>query len=265
MSDLLEKITWLRGHDEHAWQIGENARRLAFSMTVKRETSRAIPTIRKALWPSAVGGSGGSGFSGTRKAKGDDKRDTNMRRFDELDNAVLEQETFRARVLDLEDKEQAVRLHLGPGPAPREGFINVDKFKNSQTREFFERHPQDYIVYPFAELPWPIADCSVDYIYHEDFIEHIPQKNQFLVLAEALRVSEAGCDTSRKHPLPNPINEDAVGLRTRICWGSCIRMGTMGACCTSVSRIPGGDGVTRGLQACLLHGKEPKYVTVRFR
>jgi hypothetical protein len=192
MSDLLEKITWLRGHDEHAWQIGENARRLAFSMTVKRETSRAIPTIRKALWPSAVGGSGGSGFSETRKAKGDEKKDTNMRRFDELDNAVLEQETFGARVLDLEDKKQAVRLHLGPGPAPREGFINVDKFKNSQTREFFERHPQDYIVYPFAELPWPIADCSVDYIYHEDFIEHIPQKNQFLVLAEALRVLKPG-------------------------------------------------------------------------
>jgi hypothetical protein len=192
ISDLLEKIVWLRAHDDHARQIGENARQLAVSMTERREIRRAIPVIRRALWPGAGGRSDDSdGLNGSRTV-GPLEKDVTMRNFDELDNARLEEEAFRTRVLELNEGNRPVRLHLGPGTAPKEEFINIDKFRNAEAREFFGRYPQDYITYPFAERPWPIATSSVDYIYHEDFIEHIPQKNQFLVLAEALRVLKPG-------------------------------------------------------------------------
>jgi len=49
MSDLLEKISWLMEHDELASQIGENGRRLAFSMSGRSEISFAMATIRQSL------------------------------------------------------------------------------------------------------------------------------------------------------------------------------------------------------------------------
>jgi SAM-dependent methyltransferase len=193
MSDLLEKIAWLQAHDEHAWQIGETARQLAISMTVEREMDRAMPAITKALWPSAESTSGsGYRFKSTSELAGSERNVSSVRRFGELDNATLEQEALEARVRDLSERNETVKLHLGPGPTPKVGFINIDKFKNVENRGFFDRYPQDYVVYPFAERSWPLPDCSVDYIYHEDFIEHVPQKNQFLVLAEALRVLKPG-------------------------------------------------------------------------
>jgi len=120
------------------------------------------------------------------------EKSTKVRKFDNLGDDALEQDAFRARVLDLNSRGQPVKLHLGPGHRPKVGFINIDKFKAEPAREFFENHPQDYIVFPFAERPWPTPDHNIDYIYHEDFFEHIPQKNQILVLAESLRVLKPG-------------------------------------------------------------------------
>lgn len=49
MSDLIEKVAWLRAHDDEARRIGDNARRLAFSMSESAEIVGAAPTIRRAL------------------------------------------------------------------------------------------------------------------------------------------------------------------------------------------------------------------------
>jgi hypothetical protein len=49
MSDLVEKLDWLRGHDAEAERIGAAGRMLALSMTVPAELQRARATIYAAL------------------------------------------------------------------------------------------------------------------------------------------------------------------------------------------------------------------------
>ena len=49
MSDLLDKLTWLRDHDDHARRIGEAGRELAESLTDEREITRAAPVIADAI------------------------------------------------------------------------------------------------------------------------------------------------------------------------------------------------------------------------
>jgi hypothetical protein len=49
MSDLVEKIKWLRAHDSVAQTIGENGRALAFSLEYDNELSQSTRTIEAAL------------------------------------------------------------------------------------------------------------------------------------------------------------------------------------------------------------------------
>jgi hypothetical protein len=49
MADLVDKITWLRTHDDQAASIGAAGRRLALSMTYEAEVAAAIPVIAAAL------------------------------------------------------------------------------------------------------------------------------------------------------------------------------------------------------------------------
>lgn len=49
MSDLVEKVTWLRNHDAAARAIGEQGQALALSLEYDRELKNAIPTVTAAL------------------------------------------------------------------------------------------------------------------------------------------------------------------------------------------------------------------------
>lgn len=85
-----------------------------------------------------------------------------------------------------------VRVYTGCGTSPAAGFINIDiapMLRPEDTR--FDDRP--YFFFPFADLPWPIPDGCVDYIFHEDFIEHLNQKQQFCFMAETLRVLKLDC------------------------------------------------------------------------
>jgi predicted SAM-dependent methyltransferase len=92
---------------------------------------------------------------------------------------------LEARVKTLVSEQRPVCLHFGCGFRRIKGFLNIDKFTSFGD-------PEDYFLFDFAEKAWPIPDCSVDYIYSEDFIEHIPQRNQVAFLAEAFRVLKMG-------------------------------------------------------------------------
>jgi Methyltransferase domain len=92
---------------------------------------------------------------------------------------------FVARVQELRQTTVPILLHFGCGRNRLPGFLNIDKFLN-----FGE--PTDYFRFDYAEKPWPLPDESVDYVYSEDFIEHIPQRNQVGFLAEAFRVLKPG-------------------------------------------------------------------------
>jgi SAM-dependent methyltransferase len=100
-----------------------------------------------------------------------------------------QEEVFQECARALTDRHAPLRLHCGCGPRLINGFLNIDKFRFFGP---FGDH-EDYLIYNFSEKPWPLPDASVDYIYSEDFIEHIPQKWQVAFLAEAYRVLKPGC------------------------------------------------------------------------
>ena len=105
----------------------------------------------------------------------------------------IEQEmrAFASRVMELVQSGQPVRIYTGCGTNPAAGFINIDiaPMLPPEDTRFDDR---EYFFFPFADTPWPIPDACVDYIFNEDFIEHLNQKQQFRFLAESLRVLKPG-------------------------------------------------------------------------
>ena len=97
-------------------------------------------------------------------------------------------EALRSRVQAMTSQGQPVCLHFGCASNLLKGFLNIDGFA------FFGPFGEieDYFILNFTEERWPIPNSSVDYIYSEDFIEHIPQKNQVAFLAECFRVLKPG-------------------------------------------------------------------------
>ncbi len=98
---------------------------------------------------------------------------------------VQDANAFGQVVRAMIDAGKPISLHWGCGPRRIEGFLNIDK-------SAFLSYHDDYFLFDFTEQAWPIPDACVDYIYSEDFIEHIPQKNQIAFLAESLRVLKPG-------------------------------------------------------------------------
>jgi len=105
-------------------------------------------------------------------------------------NPISEMLRLKNVVEDLIAKGEPVKLYFGAGLVPRPGFLNFDLFVMAP--EFAVAHPDEYFTIPFADIAWDIPENSVDYIFHEDFIEHIPQIMQWQFLAEALRVLKVG-------------------------------------------------------------------------
>lgn len=76
---------------------------------------------------------------------------------------------------------QEVKLHVGCGPVRFDGFIHVD----------LNPHRPDVFKLDASE-PWPVPNSVVDYIFHEDFLEHLNQRQQFRFLAETYRMMRPG-------------------------------------------------------------------------
>ncbi|HWD90011.1 MAG TPA: methyltransferase domain-containing protein [Mucilaginibacter sp.] len=96
-----------------------------------------------------------------------------------------------------------VKLHFGCGPRILKGWLNFDL-----AYEPFETYLQYYTdaYYPpeirggrndlfiinILKDGIPLPDGSVDVIFHEDFFEHLTEKQQVIFLAETLRVMKKG-------------------------------------------------------------------------
>jgi hypothetical protein len=98
------------------------------------------------------------------------------------------EQAFARCVAARRDSGRPVCLHFGCGPRLIDGYLNIDRVAFTEIPNGTE-----YFAFNFAERSWPIPDSSVDYVFSEDFIEHIPQKYQITFLAEAFRVLKAGC------------------------------------------------------------------------
>jgi predicted SAM-dependent methyltransferase len=79
-------------------------------------------------------------------------------------------------------EDAPVKLDLGCGKHLKEGFIGVDKFKDTQAD----------IVHDLLQFPWPFQDESVDEIHCSHFLEHVPGKLRGAFLDEVFRVLKTG-------------------------------------------------------------------------
>ena len=95
------------------------------------------------------------------------------------------------------------RVHLGCGPRILKGWINIDlvyepfdDYLQYYTNTHYppEIRGKQYDFYPLdiAKFGIPLPDDSVDIVFHEDFIEHLTQRSQIIVLAESLRILKKG-------------------------------------------------------------------------
>lgn len=98
---------------------------------------------------------------------------------------------FRAKVASLIASDQPVRLQFGCSDVILPGFLNLDR--QIINVGFYVKHYDEHFAFPYAEMAWGIPDNCVDYIFHEDFIEHIDQLQQIQFLTEAWRVLRPGC------------------------------------------------------------------------
>lgn len=99
---------------------------------------------------------------------------------------------FSDRIRALGLAGEPVKIQVGFGWSPAPGFVNLDV--EPHLDESDHRFDDcDIFFFPYADMRWPIPDECVDFIFHEDFIEHITQKQQIRFLAETLRVLKGGC------------------------------------------------------------------------
>lgn len=110
------------------------------------------------------------------------------------DDPDAEAAAFAARVAELADRGEPVKLQCACGPNPRPDFINLDiRMHGPRVKALAKEHPDAIFIFPFVDRPWDLPDSCIDFISNEDFIEHLTQRQQVLFLAETLRVLKPDC------------------------------------------------------------------------
>lgn len=96
-----------------------------------------------------------------------------------------------------------IKLHIGCGARTLKGWVNIDTefhpYENYLKSFGDEYYPEeirgvisDFYPMDVTKEKLPFGDNSVDIIFHEDFIEHIGQRDQISFLAETLRILKTG-------------------------------------------------------------------------
>jgi hypothetical protein len=96
-----------------------------------------------------------------------------------------------------------LKLHFGCGPRVLKGWVNIDltfePFENylqyytdTHYPEHIRGDKNDFYEINLIKSGLPLPDESVDLVFHEDFFEHLTQKEQVIFLAETLRVMKKG-------------------------------------------------------------------------
>ena len=100
-------------------------------------------------------------------------------------------------------KNNLVKIHFGCGPRIIKGWINIDlsfePYENYLKYYTDKYYPEkirgdknDFYAIDITKKGLPLPDNSVDIIFHEDFLEHINQKDQIIFLSETLRILKKG-------------------------------------------------------------------------
>lgn len=93
----------------------------------------------------------------------------------------------------LADDQKPIKIQFGAGANAKPDFLNLDRhpFPALIWSCWVHRHPDRFFAYDL-DSPLPLPDNSVDFVFSEDFIEHVPQRMQVKYLAEAFRVLRPG-------------------------------------------------------------------------
>jgi len=108
-----------------------------------------------------------------------------------------------SRLSSLANGSQQIKLHFGCGPRIIKGWINIDisyahfqdylqYYTDVYYPESIRGDKSDFYEINLLETGLPLPDNSVDIIFHEDFFEHLMQREQMVFLAETLRVMKKG-------------------------------------------------------------------------
>ncbi|PKP57904.1 MAG: hypothetical protein CVT88_08230 [Candidatus Altiarchaeales archaeon HGW-Altiarchaeales-1] len=100
-------------------------------------------------------------------------------------------------------KYDVIKLHIGCGPRILKGWINIDlhyahykEYLKYYTDKYYPEEirgdKSDFYAIDITKTGLPLPDNSVEVIFHEDFIEHLNQRDQIIFLAETLRVLKKG-------------------------------------------------------------------------
>lgn len=96
-----------------------------------------------------------------------------------------------------------IRIHFGCGPRVLKGWINIDlafepyekylqHYTDKHYPESIRGDKNDFFAINILHTGLPFPDNSVDLVFHEDFIEHLDQKEQVIFLSETFRVLKPG-------------------------------------------------------------------------
>ena len=84
-----------------------------------------------------------------------------------------------------------MRLDLGSGPVPHEGYTGVD---------YYVEDVDGVITYDLERFPWPWADGEVEAVHCSHFVEHLAPGMWVPFMNELWRVMKEGAEAVIVHP-----------------------------------------------------------------
>ncbi|NMB57367.1 class I SAM-dependent methyltransferase [Candidatus Beckwithbacteria bacterium] len=120
-----------------------------------------------------------------------------MINFEKIINKEKKAELIRLKKFVSEQK--VVKIQFGCGPRILKKWINIDlhychyqNYLKYYTDKYYPPEirgdKNDFFTFDITKAKLPLKDNSVDLIFHEDFLEHLNQKQQIIFLAETYRV-----------------------------------------------------------------------------
>ena len=121
-----------------------------------------------------------------------------------------ETERFLNKAKQMLAADEPIRLHVGFGRHPLDGFLNLDircrVIENDPLRGVAATFFDTCFIFPWLENGIALPDNSIDFVFHEDMYEHLTQRQQYLLLAEMRRLLKPG----HFHRVNAPNLEDAL-------------------------------------------------------
>ena len=98
----------------------------------------------------------------------------------------------------------SLKLNLGSGQHPLDGYVNVDKFGSPD------------VVWDLEQFPWPWDDNSVDEVLMQHVLEHVgaSAETYFRIVKELYRVCRDGATV--RIIVPHPRHDDYLGDPTHV-------------------------------------------------